>query len=466
MSRRESVLTGFFAGALVAVLAVSVVGQPADSSDALMNKFFEPLATVVQQVRKHHVEEVPLEELRVGAYRGMMEKLDDYSTYIPADRFDQFKEDTQGEFGGLGIQITFNRTEKVIEVEQPIPGTPAFAKGILAGDKIIRIKDEATGEVTPTTELESVHDAVDILRGEVGTKVTITVVHENRPEEPQEITIERANIEVPGVRAVRVIGEEPKLGYLHLANFNEETVEEMDRALSDLQEKGVEGLILDLRFNPGGLLKTAVDVSDRFLADGTIVSTRGRSHTEKVFEAESQDSDLTDIPVVVLVNNYSASASEIVTGALKDNNRAMVVGEKTFGKGSVQSLIRLPKNDGALKLTTARYYTPSGVCIDEIGVKPDISVELSDEESANLARHLSDQLGYSAQQKKKESEQKSGEKSEQQADDGEDGEDAEEDKENEFRDIQLQRAEDILQGVLMHSRMLDRRKAVAQGQSP
>ena len=455
MSRRESVLTGFFAGAMVAMLAVSVMGQPADSSDALMNQFFEPLASVVQQVRKHHVEEVPLDELRVGAYRGIMDKLDDYSSYIPQDRYDQFKEDTEGKFGGLGIQITFDRTEKVIEVEQPIPGTPAFSKGILAGDRIIRIKDEATGEVTPTSDLESVHDAVDVLRGEPGTKVTITVVHKSRPEEPEEITIERANIEVPGVRAVRVIGSAPKLGYLHLANFNEETVGELDRALSDLQEQGIKGLILDLRFNPGGLLSTAVDVSDRFLTEGTIVSTRGRSQTEKVFEAESGGTELVDMPMVVLVNSYSASASEIVTGALKDNNRAMIVGEKTFGKGSVQSLIRLPKNDGAIKLTTARYYTPSGVCIDKIGVKPDIAIELSDEKSADLARHLSEQLGYSAQQEQEESDESS-------SDETTNGQESEEE---EFRDIQLQRAQDILQGILMHASMTDRRKAVAQGAS-
>ena len=457
MSRRESVLTGFLAGALVAMLGVSVMGQPADSSDELMSKFFEPLATVVQQVRKHHVEKVPLEELRVGAYRGMMEKLDDYSTYIPQDRYDQFKEDTKGKFGGLGIQITFDRTEKVIEVEQPIPGTPAFSKGILAGDKIIKIRDEATGKVTPTTKLESVHDAVDILRGEPGTEVTITVVHKRDPEEPEEITIERANIEVPGVRAVRVMGEDPKLGYLHLANFNEETVGELDSALSDLKNKGVKGIILDLRFNPGGLLSSAVNVSDRFLSDGKIVSTRGRSHTEKVFEAEGQDHDITDMPMVVLVNNYSASASEIVSGALKDNNRAMLVGEKTFGKGSVQSLITLPKNDGAIKLTTARYYTPSGVCIDEIGVKPDIKVELDDQESSELARHLSEQLGYSAQQEKMKKQPEN--KSESETDEGKDA------KKEQFRDIQLQRAEDILQGILMHARMLDRQKAVPKGSS-
>ena len=466
--RRKGLLAGFLVGLIVGLLAVTIAMQPATSSESdenLMEEFFQPLAWAVQQIQRNYVEEVKAEDLLVGAYEGMMSKLDKYSTHIPPARFKEFKADTEGEFGGLGIQIRFLPMEKVVYVEQPIPGTPAFKKGILAGDKIIKIKPKP-GKVVETSELENVHDAVELLRGEPGTKVTITVLHERAPNKPVDITIERAIIETPGVRAMHMVDKDRRIGYVYIASFHEQTLEDLDVALKELRKQDMQALVVDLRFNPGGLLNTATEVSDRFLEEGVIVSTRGRSTSEQVYKAHKDDDDCVDVPLVVLVNEYSASASEIVAGAIKDQGRGIILGEKTYGKGSVQSLMQLPGDRGALKLTTARYYTPSGVCIEDVGIKPDIEVKLPPEEDAKLVSHLSDYVSFPPKKSFQEDEQKqeeseNGETTDTSATEAE-GENGEE-KEEEFTDVQLKRAVDVLRGILVQQDLQQRRKQVAVG---
>ena len=462
--RRKGLLAGFLVGIIVGLLAVTIAMQPAASSESdedLMKEFFQPLAWAVQQIQQNYVEEVKAEDLLVGAYDGMMSKLDKYSTHIPPARFKEFKADTQGEFGGLGIQIRFLPIEKVVHVEQPIPGTPAFKRGILAGDKIIKIKQES-GKVVETSELENVHDAVELLRGEPGSKVTITVVHERAPNKPVDITIERAIIETPGVRAMHMLDKDRKIGYVYIASFHEQTLQDLDVALKELREQDMQALVVDLRFNPGGLLTTATEVADRFLEEGVVVSTRGRSSKEQVYRAHEDADDCVSVPLVVLVNEYSASASEIVAGAVKDQGRGIILGEKTYGKGSVQSLMQLPGNRGALKLTTARYYTPSGVCIEDVGIKPDIEVILAPEEDAKLVSHLSDYVSFPPKKSfeedgQEQEKEEDGGSTDSSATEGENGEETEE----EFEDVQLKRAVDVLRGILVQQKLTERRKQVA-----
>jgi len=459
--RRNGILAGFIAGMVVGFLAVSILGRPALSSeDTLLKEFFQPLAWVIQQIEKNYVEEVDPHKLLVGAYEGVLSRLDKYSTYIPPDMYSEFEADTKGYFGGLGIQIRFYPIEKVLRVEQPIPGTPAFKVGVLAGDKIIRIKEEPTGEAVEVQDFKSVHDAVKILRGKPGTKVTITVVHAGNEQKREDLTIKRDIINIPGVRAAHVIDNKRKIGYLYLAYFSEKTLGDLDEALKMLKAAGMRALVVDLRFNPGGLLSTAKEVSDRFLGGGVVVSTRGRNAGEEVFRAQRDGDDCVDIPLVILVNRYSASASEIVAGAVKDNGRGIIVGEKTFGKGSVQSLVRLPSDGGALKLTTARYYTPDGICIEGKGIEPDIEIKLSEEENRDLVQHLGQYVGYPP-------EKRPGDEDAQEPPDGNEpaapqpgAEPQPKHTEQQFVDRQLGRALDVLRGILVQQQ-LEHRRAVS-----
>lgn len=465
--RRRGLVAGFLVGIVVGLLTVTIAMQPAASSESeedLMKDFFQPLAYVVREIQQNYVEEVKAEDLLIGAYQGMLSKLDKYSAHMPAEMYKEFRLDTKGKFGGLGIQIRFLPLEKVVFVEQPIPGTPAFNKRILAGDKIIRIKEESTGKVVETSELDNVYDAVKILRGEPGSKVTITVVHKRAPNEPEDITITRGVIKVPAVGAVRIVDDNRKVGYIYLTRFTERTLEDLDKALEKLREQGMRALVLDVRFNPGGLLSAATEVADRFLAEGVLVSTKGRSHPEKAYEAQEDEKDCLDIPLVVLVNSYSASASEIVAGAIRDRGRGIILGEHTYGKASVQHVVPLPDERGALKLTTAHYYTPSGACIEKVGIKPDIPVKLTTEEHVELAAHLSDYVGYprdeeEEKEKQQEEKQSSGEKNEPASRSG--NENGRSGTEEPYQDVQLQRAVDVLSGILVQDELVRRRQKVA-----
>jgi len=268
----------------------------------------------------------------------------------------------------------------LLTVITPLLDSPAFKAGILVGDRIIKIDGEST-------ESMSIRDAVKKLRGKLGTKITLTVFHEGDTT-PTDITIERAKIHVKSIRGTRMVDNDYKVGYLAVTNFQEHTVRDMDAAIQDLLKKGMKCLVLDLRFNPGGLLNVAVEMADKFLERGVIVSTKGRDKTQNyVYQAHKQGT-YPNFPLVVLVNNGSASASEIVAGAIKDHKRGLLLGIKTFGKGSVQSLIPVGDGKAALKLTTARYYTPSGVCIHEKGIEPHVKVPLNFAETKALHEHL------------------------------------------------------------------------------
>lgn len=317
---------------------------------------------VLSLVESNYVESVDSEELIEGAIKGIMKTLDPHTTYLPPESYKEMRVETTGKFGGLGIEISLRKG--ILTVITPIDGTPAFEAGIQAGDKIIKIEDESTLDMTLT-------DAVSRLRGEVGAPVTITIYRESL-KAPKEVTVVRDIIKIRSV----VHKVYPKnVGYVKIRTFAKTTSSDLDKALDELKNKGVTKLVLDVRNNPGGLLNQAVEVSDRFLEkESLIVYTKGRNEEQNMRFTTHEKVKRVDYPMVVLVNGGSASASEIVAGALQDMGRAVVLGTNTFGKGSVQTII--PLSDGsALRLTTARYYTPSGRVIQENGIVPDIVVE-------------------------------------------------------------------------------------------
>ena len=346
------------------------------------------------QIHNRYVTDVDMSDLALGAYDGILSRLDKYSAYIPADRKDEFEADTKGEFGGLGVNISFLPIKKAILVEQAIPGTPAFAAGVLPGDMIVQVVEQSTGKKYQTADFKDIHDAVRILRGDPGTKIVVTVIHE-KGNVVEDLTITRAIIKVPGVRAVHMLDADKKIGYIYVPYFQEHTVTDLKTAIDDLCSQGAKGIVLDLRFNPGGLLTSAEEFSDMFLDGQIIVSTQGLHEPEKIVRAHGSD-QYPDLSLVVLVNRFSASASEIVSAALGENGRAAVVGESTYGKASVQTLMDDPITKGAVKLTTAHYYTPKKNLIDGKGVAPDPAntIKLSDEDLVRLRIELSKLTSY------------------------------------------------------------------------
>lgn len=344
--------------------AVSLLPQAtAQSGD--QDEIFRQLkvfADVFERVRAEYVEQVSDEQLVEAAIQGMLSDLDPHSSYLDADSFQDMQVQTRGEFGGLGIEVTMENG--LVKVVSPIDDTPAFRAGVEAGDLITHIDGE------PVVGLD-LSEAVDMMRGPVGTTISITV--RRGEEEPFDISIERDIITVQSVRS-RLEGD---IGYVRITAFNEQTMPGLEEAVAAFKEElddGLGGLVLDLRNNPGGLLDQAVGVSDAFLERGEIVSTRGR-YEEDSSRYNARNGDLIEgLPIVVLINGGSASASEIVAGALQDHRRAIVMGTKSFGKGSVQTIMPLG-SAGAMRLTTARYYTPSGRSIQAKGIEPDILVE-------------------------------------------------------------------------------------------
>jgi len=326
-----------------------------DAYDTL--KVFSEVLTLV---RHNYVESTNSRELIFGAIRGMLEGLDPHSSFMPPELYKEMQVETQGSFGGLGIEITVR--ERYLTVVAPIEGTPADRAGIVAGDRIIRIDGAPTKDMTLV-------DAVRKLRGPKGTPVTITILRED--QDPFDVTVTRDIIEVHSVRTSD-LGD--GIGYIRLISFQERTSRDLQDELKALREKGMRGLVLDLRNNPGGLLTQAVQIADLFLEKGKlIVYTEGRAKSQNLSFVDQHDNPQ-DFPMVVLVNKGSASASEIVAGALQDHQRAVVVGTQTFGKGTVQTVI--PLNDGSgLRLTTAKYFTPNKRAIDGAGLTPDIVVE-------------------------------------------------------------------------------------------
>ena len=353
---------------MVAVLGAAVVAwSPSDgyqqATAATDYKQLDKFSQVMDAVRRSYVEEVTDEKLIEGALTGMLSGLDPHSTYLNREMFKQMQVETRGEFGGLGIEIV--AAEGGIRVIAPIEDTPAYRAGVLAGDLIIKIGSQLAKDI-PLIE------AVKLMRGKPGSSVNLTIFREAAMQ-PIEIKIVRAVIQVRSVKSDLLA---PGYAYLRIAQFQEKTTEQLKEQLTDLRKRsggGFRGVVLDLRNNPGGLLDQAVEVTDLFLEKGGIVSTKSRVGKSMTFEAEKGDL-LNGTPLVVLINGGSASASEIVSGALQDNRRAILMGAKSFGKGSVQRIV--PLNDGtAFKLTTSLYYTPSGRSIQATGIKPDIEVE-------------------------------------------------------------------------------------------
>jgi carboxyl-terminal processing protease len=324
---------------------------------------------VLNLIQQYYVEEVDTEKLVYGAIKGMLRELDPHTNFMPPEMFKEFENETSGEFGGLGIEISVQNG--ILTIISPIEDTPAFKAGIKAGDKIVAIDSQSTKGL-------SLVEASQFLRGKKGSRVVLKVVREG-VENPIDIPIVRGNVKI---RSVKYTNLEDGFAYVKITSFIENTAKDLDKMIEEHMSKNkkLEGLLIDLRKNPGGLLEQAIKVSDMFLKEGAIVSTVGRNQKEKEITMATKKGKYTGFPVVILVDQYSASASEIVSGALQDNKRAMIVGEKTFGKGSVQSVIKLQDGSG-LKLTVARYFTPRGISIQAEGITPDIEIEEIDSEA-------------------------------------------------------------------------------------
>ncbi|SEP06724.1 carboxyl-terminal processing protease [Salinihabitans flavidus] len=354
-------------GTLAGLLATTQVAGPLLAQDsARTSSVYEQLdlfGDIFERIRAQYVEDVDEGELIEAAINGMLTSLDPHSSYLSPDAADQMRVQTRGEFGGLGIEVT--QEEGFVKVVSPIDGTPADAAGVEAGDFITHVDGESVLGLT-------LDEAVDLMRGPVGSEIVITVVREGSPE-PFDVSIIRDTIKLVAVRS-RTEGDTV---VLRVTTFNDQTMENLEEGLAEQVEAAggfdnISGIVLDLRNNPGGLLTQAIKVSDAFLDAGEIVSTRGRATDGERYNATP--GDLSEgKPIVVLINGGSASASEIVAGALQDHRRAVVVGTKSFGKGSVQTVMPL-RGDGAMRLTTSRYYTPSGRSIQALGVSPDIVV--------------------------------------------------------------------------------------------
>ena len=362
---------------------VSAVGR-----DAYQN--IEAFANVLTMVQKNYVDEVSTDQLIDGAINGMLSSLDPHSAYLTPDLYKELQVDTRGSFGGLGIEIT--QRNGVLTVVSPIEDTPAFRAGIKSGDQIIKIDNEFTKDMT-------LLQAVKLMRGPEGSKISLTIRRENVPDW-LDLTLKREVIQIKSVK-YRLL--EPHYGYLRITQFQERTEHDAKNALAALEKEGggLQGLVLDLRNNPGGLLSQAVKVADLFLDSGMVVYTEGRLDNQAQKFYAHKGTGNTDYPMVVLVNGGSASASEIVAGALQDHKRALVLGTQTFGKGSVQTILPLADGDAAIRLTTARYFTPNGRSIQATGITPDIIMEPPSVQQAsgsserqdsirerNLPRHL------------------------------------------------------------------------------
>ena len=319
---------------------------------------------VLENIKKDYVDDVDQAEIMDSAINGVLQSLDPYSAYMSPELFKEMQTDTRGEFGGLGIEIGME--SGVVKVISPIDDTPAAKAGIKAGDYIVKIgKEQVQGK--------SLLEAVKLMRGPVGTSINLTIIRKN-VKKPLEFKINRKIIEIKSVSS-RLIGKEKNIAYIRLKSFNENSDKQFLKSVKDFEKKSkIKGYVLDLRNNPGGLLTQAINITDFFLEDGEIVSTKGRkiSETRKFFARKGDE--IKGKPIVVLINNGSASASEIFAGALKDHKRAIILGENSYGKGSVQSIIPL-RNGGGMRLTISKYYLPSGKSISEVGVKPDILVE-------------------------------------------------------------------------------------------
>ena len=364
MKSRPALLLGMGLGLSLGFAGGVLANKPAAPADDLPWQDARTLADVLERVKHDYVNPVDDHQLLQAAIRGMVSSLDPYSAYLDANEYDEVKILSSGQYSGVGIEVSMEDEEVVVVA--PFEGSPAAAAGIRSGDVIASID----GIPVNTTTLA---DTIGRMRGQEGTSVKIGILREGSAE-PLQFTLKRSRVELRSVKAELL---EPGLGYLRISQFSETTGDDVEAALKDLRKRNgsaLKGLVLDLRNNPGGVLEAAVSVSDIYLNAGVIVTAKGRPPESK-FEMDATPGDaLNGAPIVILVNGGSASAAEIVAGALKDNHRATLMGRTTFGKGSVQTVIPLPGNR-AIKLTTSLYYTPSGISINHRGIAPDIELQ-------------------------------------------------------------------------------------------
>jgi len=346
-------------------LAISQIDRK--TKDDLYSQI-ELFSYTLTTIQADYVEELEPKDLIYGSLKGMLSALDPHSQFLDPEEYKELKSETEGKFGGLGIEITIK--DGLLTVITPIEDTPAWREGIKAGDIIVKIEDELTKDIT-------LGDAVKKLRGKPDTSIAITVLRESESK-ILEFKIIREIIHIQDVKHTQILTD--GIGYIRLTEFREDSAKDFKKGLDDIKQQGANSLILDLRNNPGGLLNVAINITEFFLPYGeTVVSTKGRRLSQNTVTKSTNRTDVFDWPMVVLINEGSASGSEILAGALKDNKRAIILGTTSFGKGSVQSVIPLPDGSG-LRLTTSKYFTPSGESIHNKGIKPDIEVELDEPE--------------------------------------------------------------------------------------
>ncbi|MCH9844675.1 MAG: S41 family peptidase [Alphaproteobacteria bacterium] len=398
-------------------------------SDKDTAKLLDAFGEAFELIKRDYVNEVDDKELIEAAIAGMLASLDPHSGYLNAESLKEFKTSTSGQFGGLGMEVT--QEQGFVKVITPLDDTPASRAGVLAGDIITHLNGESVQGLT-------LAESVEQMRGKPGTKIIISIFREG--QEPFDLTLKREIIKLRSVRS-DIIGD---IGYIRITNFSGNTTSELTKQVRDMRRKATKdktpllGFVLDLRNNPGGLLQQAITVTDAFLEQGEIVSTRGRNNSNSS-RAQAKRGDITDgMPLVVLINNGSASASEIVAGALQDHKRAIIVGTQSFGKGSVQNIFGLRKSsEAAVKLTVQRYYTPSGTSIQGTGIKPDIEIPLARLETVEYNQRFEKDLKGALDSNDAEDEKDDSDKDEQSND-------------RYANDYQLQRSIDILKGIAIY----------------
>ncbi len=396
-------------GAFVTAVASGLHGE--EKEKTALKELYDKLdlfTDALTIIEKSYVDEVNFKDLVYGALKGALRSLDPHSAFLEPDEYKDIQVETEGEFGGIGIEITVK--DKHLTIVTPLDDTPAQKAGLQSGDRIVKIDGVSTEDL-------NLDNAVTKLRGNPGSKITLTISRPSK-KEVKDFTLARVIIKIESVKDAKIIPG--NIGYLRITQFQDRTTEEMDKALRGLQTQGMKSLILDLRNNPGGLLQEAIDVADRFLGDGKmIVYTKGRMPEQTVDFKGRSGPAVYKMPMVVLINNGSASGAEIVAGALQDWKRAVLLGTKSFGKGSVQSVLPL-KDGAALKLTTAKYFTPLGRSIHNKGIEPDIKVEIPEQDEMNLMLAKVDSLDESGTKLSKQ---------------------------EEVPDTQLERAVDLLKGI-------------------
>jgi carboxyl-terminal processing protease len=418
--RRRNLAVAAASGLAAYCLLSAVFTAPGRAADRQMKSSLDLFVSGLDVIGRNYYRETKEHDLAYGALKGMCGALDPHSQFMDEEIYRDMKVETEGEFGGLGIEITIR--DKFLTVVSPIEDTPAFKAGLRAGDRIVEIEGASTKDL-------SLVEAVRKLRGTPGTVVHITVMRAGTGT-MLPCAIMRASIQIHSVKDAAIVKD--RIGYVRLTQFQEHTGSDFDKALRQLKKQGMEALILDLRNNPGGLLQVAIEVADKFIGgDRLLVYTKGRVKAQNIEFKSHGKAAYPDLPIVVLVNKGSASGSEIVAGALQDWGRGIILGETTFGKGSVQSVLPLP-DGSALRLTTAKYFTPKGRCIQKVGVHPDIVVEMTDAQEIRvlLKRRLEKMIAENPQGADLSKEK------------------AELKKLGVVTDLQMERALDLLQGII------------------